>query len=189
MSAIDDFETELKSVEGFFLDSWNALQEFATPKDVSGSKYKTPTGDVWGEPVGEQMAYFSNSNIPPERIILHKTEKEAFQKRNSTDGTNHLLLGRMVIVSLYHSWDEIHRHRIAEMIGVAPEELKVPIFGDLRRIRNAIIHNKGIFDVDPLRLEVVNWLTRGDQVSIDIDKFVFIFSAIRKWVKELPKID
>ena len=50
-----------------------------------------------------------------------------------------------LIVFMYHLWDEHYRPRIAEVMGLEkPAQLKSDLFGDIRRIRNAIIHNRAV---------------------------------------------
>ncbi|MCW2811536.1 MAG: hypothetical protein JWP61_1994, partial [Friedmanniella sp.] len=53
-------------------------------------------------------------------------------------------LGQQWIVSFYAQWDEIFRPRLAAVRGVPVPEIKVPLLGDLRRLRHDIVHNKGV---------------------------------------------
>ena len=50
-----------------------------------------------------------------------------------------------LIVFMYHLWDEYYRPRIAAALGLEQcGQLKSDLFGDIRLIRNAIIHNQAI---------------------------------------------
>ena len=50
-----------------------------------------------------------------------------------------------LIVFIYHLWDEYYRPRLAASLGLEqPRQLQSDFFGDIRLIRNAIIHNQGI---------------------------------------------
>ena len=62
-----------------------------------------------------------------------------------------------LIVFIYHLWDEYYRPRIAVALGLEnPNQLKSNFFGDIRLIRNAIIHNKTVLkESDYRKLKVL----------------------------------
>ena len=50
-----------------------------------------------------------------------------------------------LIVFMYHLWDEYYRPKIARALGLKkPGQLESDFFGDIRLIRNAIIHNQAV---------------------------------------------
>ena len=50
-----------------------------------------------------------------------------------------------LIVFMYHLWDEYYRPKIATALGLEQtRQLKSDFFGDIRLIRNAIIHNQAV---------------------------------------------
>ena len=54
-----------------------------------------------------------------------------------------------LIVFIYHLWDEYHRPRIAAALGLEQTgQLECDFFGDIRLIRNAIIHNQAVLTED-----------------------------------------
>jgi len=49
------------------------------------------------------------------------------------------------VVFIFHLWDEYYRPRIAKAMGLEQsKQLKSDLFGDVRLLRNAIIHNQAI---------------------------------------------
>ena len=58
---------------------------------------------------------------------------------------------KAVIVFIYHLWDESYRVRIADSLGVKPCKVTCDLMGDLREIRNAIIHNSSIIEEKTLQ--------------------------------------
>ena len=50
-----------------------------------------------------------------------------------------------LIVFMYHLWDEYYRPRMADALGLEQSgQLKSDLFGDIRLIRNGIIHNQAV---------------------------------------------
>ena len=45
------------------------------------------------------------------------------------------------IVMIYHRWDEYFRQSIAESISVRPSRVQCDMMGDIRQVRNVIIHD------------------------------------------------
>lgn len=69
-------------------------------------------------------------------------------------------------------WEEQYRGLIATAHGDAPDgdawrrrDIACPLFGDIRRIRNDFIHNKGVADESAAN-EVLTWFTEGDPAQI-----------------------
>ncbi len=54
-------------------------------------------------------------------------------------------LGRQWVVTIYSLWETSYRKRFAPDAGLLDEhELVVPVMGDLKRLRNDIVHHGGI---------------------------------------------
>ena len=50
-----------------------------------------------------------------------------------------------LIVFMYHLWDEYYRPRMADALGLEHSgQLKSDLFGDIRLVRNGIIHNQAV---------------------------------------------
>ena len=52
-------------------------------------------------------------------------------------------IGQQWIVMLYARWDEEFRLRLARAYGCDARDIKVPLLGDLRKLRHGVVHNKG----------------------------------------------
>jgi hypothetical protein len=66
----------------------------------------------------------------------------------------------------YALWDEQFRSRIADYFNVDHNDVKIPYFGDFRRIRHDFVHNKGICDAS-VKTEVLQWnFVKGQPLQI-----------------------
>lgn len=70
-------------------------------------------------------------------------------------------LGHQLIVFVYTIWDSTYRPSLAKALQVEPNSIQAPIMGDLRLLRNDIVHNKGIADKSADTTEL-RWFQRGE---------------------------
>ena len=62
----------------------------------------------------------------------------------SEDGVFENYHAKALVVIIYHLWDEYYRPRIADVLSVNASNVKCTLMGDIRRVRNLIIHNKSL---------------------------------------------
>jgi hypothetical protein len=109
------------------------------------------------------------------------------KKRTAPNGTNYILLGRLCVVQAYTYWEKYLRKEIAIARGVLDSQkhtedeeikeiLKKHVFcdfwGDMGKLRRAVIHNKGIVDE---KTKTLTWFKPGDPVNLDYEKMRAIF--------------
>ena len=63
---------------------------------------------------------------------------------NAVAGSNEQHHARAAIAFLYAYWDEEVRPALARALKVGTNEIASDIFGDLRLVRHAVLHNKGV---------------------------------------------
>lgn len=84
------------------------------------------------------------------------------------DGPVETLLGWQWIVSVYALWEEEYRPRLAEAHGRTQAEEMYPLLGDLRLLRNDVIHHRGIATADNTgRCEVLKWFQPDQIILVD----------------------
>lgn len=121
---------------------------------------------------------FSAQNPDPSKRIfigskLPKHAKEfpgmnigEFLALSKTDGGFTDLLSKSVIVTLYASWDENYRKKIAEAAGVDKNSVKCNVIGDLRLIRNCIVHSNSIITNENNRVRELRWELSPGKMTI-----------------------
>jgi hypothetical protein len=106
----------------------------------------------------DSLPHFIGRGDPndPANVLQHRTTQGQFLRRNERGGENHVLVSQMLVVLICSFWEHEFRPRLADVLHVLPSEILVPIFGDLRLLRNDIVHNRGILQETTIRrLEVV----------------------------------
>ncbi len=83
---------------------------------------------------------------PAQPDVIHNRIIRAsdYLKANSENGSNAQQISQAVIVFLYSYWEEGVRPRLAATMDVEVSEIRSDIMGDLRVLRNVILHSKGI---------------------------------------------
>jgi len=111
------------------------------------------------------------------------------KKRVRENGQNCLLLGNLCIVSAYSYWEEYLRIEIGIAIGVLGkgsknseevrkilnQHVKSDFWGDMKHLRNSIIHNNGIACSDMSKCKVIKWFKPGQRINLDYDRTRKIF--------------
>lgn len=70
---------------------------------------------------------------------------------------------------IYSLWDEEYREKIATELGEDTNNIMCDVVGDIRLLRNFIIHHKAIADERVNKLKVLTWVSEGPLVLISED--------------------
>lgn len=98
---------------------------------------------------GINVVVWSSFEDPGSPDVIHNriTRATDYIAYNSVAGFNEQQHVRAIIVMLFSFWDEEIRPRLARGKNLDSHDIKVDALGDLRILRHAIIHNKGILSV------------------------------------------
>jgi hypothetical protein len=138
-----------------------------------------------GRPV---MVYESMEDPTSPPVIHHRiTRSEDFLAANAEGGFNERHVRWSIIVFLFAYWDEQVRPAIAAVRGVDPKDVKVDALGDLRIIRNSIVHNKGVLSAaDHAKLKKMRALVKPDAViTLSHDGMHSVFVAVKQAISEI----
>jgi hypothetical protein len=125
----------------------------------------------------ENPTMFFGAGSPNEQFapFVSRPLRELIQKA-SKGGSYIDLIGHGWIVTLFSSWEEEFRGLIAASLGLAPDDLKCDLFGDLRHMRNDIAHHRGVATVrNTGHCRVLRWASTGQLISagpVQIEEFL-----------------
>jgi hypothetical protein len=86
---------------------------------------------------------YKPSAHPDPKDALHMCSQGGFKKKNAPGGENQLMAANMCLVMMYTYWEDQYRKRIAYAAGLNKNDVKKDIMGDLKILRNSIIHYGG----------------------------------------------
>jgi len=121
------------------------------------------------DPDALDMFYGHGDPNDPANRILHRTTQGEYKRRNAKGGHNHLRAAQLLMVLIFEYWESEHRAKIAEAHGFSdPDYLKIPIIGDLRLLRQDILHHRSIIRPETFRkLAVIQGLVADTELALN----------------------
>lgn len=102
----------------------------------------------------------------PEARSIAAWPKTEIHKRLEPAGLFAALLSQQWVVYVYFRWEHDFRDRFAAAANVSRDEITEPLMGDLRLMRNDIVH-KGIATAENCgRCEELKWFSPGETIFI-----------------------
>lgn len=129
------------------------------------------------------IVYASVEDPTRPKAIHHRIIRaDEFINANSEAGFNEEQVCWSIIVFLFAYWDEEVRPRIAAIRGIPPNNVRVDALGDLRILRNSIVHNSGVIAAtEHIRLKILSGICDPDaKISLKHEQMYAIFVAIQQ---------
>ena len=123
-------------------------------------------------------------NLPGTKVLIKGTQG-AVKVRNTKNGPNAAFLARMLIVAVYQLWDEHYRAQFAAVAGKDASAVKSDLFGDLRRYRQSVVHNRSAAISDVSKNHVLTWFTPGQVISPTVAQMQALIGLIATEVEAL----
>ena len=137
------------------------------------------------------IVYKNLANRDYTPVSMSPVMKQGEMKRRvMDDGTNTILLGRQCVVTAYAYWEEYLRVEIGKAAALLPataqaseaetrsilnEHVVSDFWGDLRHIRNSIVHANGIASSDIKKCKLLKWFAPGDSIELTHERMRQIF--------------
>jgi hypothetical protein len=118
---------------------------------------------------------------------LHQVPIEALRRRNEEGGSNFQFIGNVCVVTLFQYWEDDFRLRFAQELGLEKNDLQVPLFGELRYYRHAIIHNHGRATAEVEECVLLKGPRRGEPLLIRRPLFEEIIDGILEFLHRLQE--
>jgi len=95
---------------------------------------------------GQRVVVWASYEDPTKPDVIHNRIIRAndYIAANSKGGSNEQQHSQAVLIFIFTYWEDEIRPRLASLRKVKPEEIRSDIMGDLRILRNVILHAKGI---------------------------------------------
>jgi hypothetical protein len=95
---------------------------------------------------GQNIVVWASYEDPTKPDVIHNRIIRAsdYIAANAPGGSNEQQHARAVLVFLYTYWEDETRPRLAASKGVEKTAIRSDVMGDLRILRHAILHSKGI---------------------------------------------
>lgn len=180
INTINEFDLIIKELIGIYLDSLMGFQ--LTVQSVE----KTRDNLIVEKGMNiEQINLFPfrHTSLFSERI--HEETVGQFITRMSTNGKNSVFAANMYLISVFNYWEDHYRKACAQALKVDKNDLKSDIMGDLRLLRNSIVHHKAIALKDIEKCKLLTFFKENDQIKLTRDNIIFITDHIKNYIAKL----
>jgi hypothetical protein len=120
----------------------------------------------------------------PNAKYQHVATSQEILDRNAKEGRNEQRLRQACIVFAYMHWEDHVRSAFSQAVGVSKNDIKSPVFADLKRLRHAIAHNKSVLKD---KLEVLPNNPTGVEVSFTHAEFADLMRALTGELERLAR--
>ena len=138
---------------------------------------------------GSRVVMMTSIEDPSQpQVVIHRIVLSSeYLAANSEAGSNEQQHARSAIIFVFAFWDEEIRPRLARARGIEVRDVVVDVFGDLRLLRHAILHNKGVMTAAAhAKLKVLNeHFTADTLVSLPNETIHRIFALVKKEVAQM----
>ena len=138
---------------------------------------------------GDEVITHQSFEDPQHPDVIHSriVTAENFIQENSPGRNNQQQLSYSVIVFIFTYWEDEIRPRLAAAVDVETKDISSEIMGDLRCIRNSILHTKGVFTPEWHGKLVVlkDCFAVGQQIEISYELMHQIFVKIKQGCAKL----
>jgi hypothetical protein len=174
--AVQDYAAVVDELHGHYLDSTTGFAAIRSEIEATQAEARQLISP--GEDVDElALTYGVGDPNDPSSRIQHRTTQGAFKARNMRGGSNYVRAAQLLIVLIYDYWESGHRASVARALGLSgSDELKVPILGDLRLLRQEVLHHQGVVQERiTKRLSVIAGIPAAQELRLtagDVDQVV-----------------
>jgi hypothetical protein len=176
--AADDFFAHLDQANGFFHDclwGFHHLRE-----DILRAQALLTAPQVSGEGSADDLSLlplmYGLGHPDTHPIIEHEATQGEVLHRLGPGGPSQRLIGQMCVVLIFSLWEDRFRARIARSMGRPKNALELPVMGDVRLLRNDVVHHDGkMTRRTAKRLQVLNRVipvNEGQDIEVEATPIV-----------------
>lgn len=202
-----EFSTFIEGLHALYLDSivgYELLHERL-------EKHQDQTRDVLGEHEYAAQEFQDTCSIAYEHLggsghrlvsMSPLMRQGELRRRIKPDGQNAQSLGNLLVVSAYAYWEEYLRIEIGKAKGVIAadagnatevrdilnREVVSDFWGDLRHLRNSIVHSRGVANSDVAKCKVITWFRPGEKVVLNYQMIRALFLCMGAYRNEIHKM-
>ena len=168
------------SIHGCYLDAITGFYALIEEYDEAKQQMREDRPHIPAKAFDKSPFTYSTGHPQrPDSRVVHACSQGEYRSRNEEGGRNHLVMGQVCLVQIYGYWDDCYRAKLATSCGKETNDLKLDIMGDIRFLRNSIVHHRGVAVKDVERCVILKWFKEGDSILLTPVNFEDIISRVR----------
>ncbi len=144
---VHDYIDFINQQVGAYMDALAGFEGHHTRVERQIARINAPVGTRLNNK-GEEIIVRVGYDDPSRPDVIHNRIIRAsdYVKDNSRGGANEQQHSKAILIFVYAYWEHDVRKRLAKSKGVKSDRIQSDIMGDLRILRNAILHRKSFLD-------------------------------------------
>ena len=168
---------------GVYMDALAGFEGHHTRVERQVHRVNRPT-NVTTNAKGERVVVWASYEDPSKPDIIHNriVRADDYLAANAKGGSNEQQHAKGIVIFLFTYWEDEIRPRLAASREVSIQEIRSDAMGDLRIVRNVILHAKGVMREDKYKdLKVMKDLFAVDQpIQLSYESMHRIFVLIKQ---------
>jgi len=112
---------------------------------------------------GQDPSLFIGTGHPDQGKTHSRIKLRVAVASSARDGEFSDTIDKSIIVAIFSEWEGLYRRKIAKEVGVEAKRVTSDLMGDLRIVRNWIVHSKSVVGKNCTRIKVLSWQLHQDQ--------------------------
>ena len=117
-------------------------------------------------------------------VVLHQCTQGELKVRNQKGGANERASSRALFTTIYQFWEDHYRQEFARSLGLAKNGITSDFFGDIRLIRNGIIHHRNKATDDVKKCKLLKLFSPDQEIYLSDDQTKFVIRKLREALNE-----
>jgi len=177
VAVLDEFDGVLHGLVGLYFD---ASTGFSFIKERNELNLQNLVSRHQYDPTHPPSVTYSDGDPQDSNaIVYHVAPIDHLIARNEKQGPNQAFLGRSILVTIYSYWEDHYRQHLATALGCAKNEITGDIWGDIRRLRQAVTHHRSIATPDVERCKILKWFKAGNEIILNDNHMKAMIIQIR----------
>jgi hypothetical protein len=179
VTVLDEFNEVIDGIVGLYFD---ASRGFSIIREQQEQHLLTLRSVGQYNPANPPAFFYANGDPhDPHSVVYHVTPIETLVTRNEERGPNRAFLGRSILVTIFSYWEDHYRQQLATNLGCEKNDVSGDIWGDMRWLRQAIIHHRSIATRDVEKCKILRWFKESDEITLYDDHIKSMIIAIRNY--------
>lgn len=177
---VTEYLAIVDGIHGAYLDAVTGFALIVDEYDAARSRMQAARPQIPPDAYdGAPMVYGTGHPRQPQSRVVHACTQGEYRQRNAPAGSNHRVIGQMCIAQIFGYWEDGYRGRLADKAGRDRKDVGLDVMGDLRWLRNSIVHHRGIALKDVEKCKLLKWFREGDDMLISPEHFEQLIPVLR----------
>lgn len=188
---VAEYLTIVDGIHGVYLDAVTGFALVVDEYDLAQRQMRAARPDIPPDAFdGAPLVYGTGHPRQPTSRVVHACTQGEYRRRNAPAGQNHRVIGQMCITQIFGFWEDGYRGKLAAAAGVDKKDVGLDVIGDLRWLRNSIVHHRGVALKDVEKCKLLKWFRDGEDMLITPEHFEQLIpmlrTDLRNWVTNAP---